>query len=522
MKHFINEMTAYPWVRHNNDAFRGYFIVDDVLYKDCNALSYLKSKYDSMDSGAFKNVLRNLDGVFSFILEEKDRIIFGTDRLRGLPLFYTIVENEIWVGDDINTIVSELEKPQINYAGLKDLRDTCLFVIGSDTLIKGVYQVRAAEFCTYDVSLSKIKRCQYFHSEHGDFYDDNDIETIRTAFHDAYFQTGKNIVKILNGRTAVIPLSGGADSRMIVSMLREQNYNNVICFTYGKPGNPESEMSKAVAKEYGYEWHIIPYSAEANARLRDDDETKSYIDYAFMYCTTPHFQDYYAVRELKQRGIIPNDSVFIPGHSGDIPNGNHVAALYLHDKVTKQECLSNMARFAYAINPKKHEARLQKEFNLPEQGSPQDYASIEEWMDTSERQAKFIVHSTRVYEYFGYEWLIPLWDKTQFDFWKRVSLQWRYKRKLYYYLVNDKLPSTNDMTMKKKFEKKLRTIPGVHQIASRVRRIQNWWISPLQLEHYYSANEYFKACFTEVSYFDFNTLLSRMLVNEMEKKFGRQ
>ena len=47
MKHFISAMTAYAWLHHNNDAFRGYFIVNDVLYKGADALSYLKTKYNS-------------------------------------------------------------------------------------------------------------------------------------------------------------------------------------------------------------------------------------------------------------------------------------------------------------------------------------------------------------------------------------------------------------------------------------------------------------------------------------------
>jgi asparagine synthase (glutamine-hydrolysing) len=520
MRYAISEQQAYPWTQKEEDLFRGYFFFEDDIYKGKDAIEFLKREFSNLSGESVSRFMTKLDGIFSFVISEHEKLYFGGDRLRGLPLFYSFLDDDLVIGNDVKAIVKLKKNNELNRDAIEDLKDTCLFVFGRDTLIKDVFQVRAAEICCYYCQSGRLERQQYFHTEHKDFYDDNDIELIRTAFHQAYFNTGKNLVKALDGRTAVIPLSGGADSRMVVSMLKNQGYEKVICYTYGKPGNRESEMSKAVAEEYGYEWHIIPHSAEEIAKLRNDPETEQYSDYAFMYCTTPHFQDYYAVRELHRRGIIPEDSVFVPGHSGDIPNGNHVAALYLNDTVTKNECLKSMAKFAYTRHCSKHHNRILEEYPLPETGTAQDYASIEEWMDTAERQAKFIVHSTRVYEFFGYEWLIPLWDKTQFDFWEKISLQWRFGRKLYYYIVSDKLPSTNDVTAKKKFEKKLRTIPVVHQIASRTRRIQNWWISPLQLEHYFTASEYFKACLLEKSTFDVNTLLSKRIINELTKEDG--
>lgn len=519
MKFIISNQKSYPWFQKNANLFRGYFIYNDILYNGYSAIKLLKSKLYGLNLDEISKFLKKLDGIYSFIINNYDNIIFGGDRLRSLPLFYTFSEGELIIGNDIEGIINMKDNVHLNIDAVEDLQDTCLFVFGRDTLIKGVYQVRAAEVCSYDEKVDKLERSQYFHSEHSDFISDNDIDTMRNEFHQAYFITGKNLVRALNGRTAVIPLSGGADSRMVVAMLKEQGYEKVICYTYGRPDNHESQISKAVANEYGYEWHIIPHSADRIAKLRNDPETEKYSDYAFMYCTTPHFQDFYAVRELHRKGLIPKDSVFVPGHSGDVPNGNHVAELYLHDTVTKDECLRSMAKFAYAINPAKHYNRILDNYNLPDYGTPQDYASIEEWMDTAERQAKFIVHSTRVYEFFGYEWLIPLWDKTQFDFWKKISLQWRFERKLYYYIVADKLPSTNDLTFKKRLEKELRKIPVVHQIASRTRRIQNWWISPLQLEHYFTAAEYFKACILEKSTFDVNTLLSKKVISKLKNKY---
>ena len=49
----------------------------------------------------------------------------------------------------------------------------------------------------------------------------------------------------------------------------------------------------------------------------------------------------------------------------------------------------------------------------------------------SERVAKFIVNSIRVYEFFGYSWRIPLWDNQLMDFFSKLSLKFRMDEFLY-------------------------------------------------------------------------------------------
>ncbi|WP_269848621.1 asparagine synthase-related protein [Methanosarcina horonobensis] len=54
-----------------------------------------------------------------------------------------------------------------------------------------------------------------------------------------------------------------------------------------------------------------------------------------------------------------------------------------------------------------------------------------EYFDSNERQAKFIINSVRVYEFFGYEWRIPLWDAELMEFFLRVPIEHRINRNLY-------------------------------------------------------------------------------------------
>lgn len=61
----------------------------------------------------------------------------------------------------------------------------------------------------------------------------------------------------------------------------------------------------------------------------------------------------------------------------------------------------------------------------------EDVANAFECWEWQERQAKFIVNSCRVYEFWGYDWRIPLWNNEMMDFWARVPLGLRVGKRLY-------------------------------------------------------------------------------------------
>ena len=56
---------------------------------------------------------------------------------------------------------------------------------------------------------------------------------------------------------------------------------------------------------------------------------------------------------------------------------------------------------------------------------------LESW-DLRERLGKFIFNSLRVYEYYGYQWRLPLMDTALMDFWEAVPLHLRVNRKLWH------------------------------------------------------------------------------------------
>jgi asparagine synthase (glutamine-hydrolysing) len=63
--------------------------------------------------------------------------------------------------------------------------------------------------------------------------------------------------------------------------------------------------------------------------------------------------------------------------------------------------------------------------------SIEDVANLFEYWDWMERQAKFIANNCRLYEFWGYEWRMPFWDREFVDFWRAVPLSQRLKKNIY-------------------------------------------------------------------------------------------
>lgn len=517
MKAFLSSQTAYPWSKKGSCSFRGYFIAGHQCYRGEAAAAYLCEQFAHK---AAQDVFASLNGVFSIIWDRGAEVIFGVDRLRGLPLFYACENGEFLLSDSASSVANAMPAPAIHEAALHEYMSTALFVPGSKTLLEGLYQVQAGEYCVFEKQTACVTQHTYFQYAHGHLYTPEERGSMLSDFHAAYAATGRHLVQALQGRTAVIPLSGGADSRMVLSMLKKNHYEKVICFTYGKPGNEESEISRQVAAYYGYPWHFVPYSNQMWSSLRGASVTKAYYDYAFQYVSTPHIQDFPAVQALKEQGILPQDCVFVPGHSGDLIAGSHIASVFLQPQLSREAFLQTVFHKFFREHLRTVDfSRIAERF--PPCGSHDVVAmdSQAEWFNIQERQAKFIVNSVRVYEFFGYEWLIPLWDNALFDFWERVPIAERYQRKLYFEAIGEsQLPSTHDTTPLKEFAEFVRRIPGLRVIPRRIARLKRYFDSPLYVDRFVRPWPYFTACLGRLSpLFEVNDLICEELVQQLRE-----
>jgi asparagine synthase (glutamine-hydrolysing) len=165
----------------------------------------------------------------------------------------------------------------------------------------------------------------------------------------------------------------------------------------------------------------------------------SYLDYSHNMVSVPPLQDFLAVKILKEKGIIPENSVFLPGHG--IFRKNHFIKDFVREHASDREnCLK--ADVVKAIinkhfnfwNVNGHDNLLSDRISEIIESLPfnnlDSSRKVLDFFNISERQAKFIVNSVRIYEYFGFEWRLPLFDKELIDFYLKTPADQKYHKEI--------------------------------------------------------------------------------------------
>lgn len=395
---------------------------------------------EATSSTEISKLLQQQNGFYALVWERGSQLYAAVDHIRSIPFFYALKGSDFFLSDDAewvrekvgNTTMDEIAKEEFQLTG---------YVAGQDTLYPDVKQLQAGEFLSINTSAEtpQLKTERYYRFLHTEpeNYDQQDLYKKLDA---AALESIDNLIRYANGRQIVIPLSGGYDSRLIATLLKRRGYENILTFTYGVPGNKESAYSKKVADALGLKWHFVEYSNELWREAWQTGERLQYQKWASGWNSIAHVQDWLAVKILKQNTIIENDCIFVPGHSGDFVAGSHIPDIAFQEKALNliDSCQATLSRH-YSLAPRS-EFEVGEAFwlnKIKENMEFEDYSSnvrfadsFEKW-DWQERQAKFTCNSVRVYEFYGYDWWMPLWDMEFVQFWQDVPLELRKGREWY-------------------------------------------------------------------------------------------
>jgi len=429
---------------HKDDIYCTGYVMDyhNHYYQGEEFISLIRN---GLRKNSLKFFLKDLRGNFAIILEREDEIIAATDQIGSIHLFYYYKNNDFILTDDIHSI-HNLTGYIINTERLKELR-TAGYVLGKETLNPSISRVNSDEVIHFKKSEGKV------------FFDKiyelaNLINTQRTEedlyqdFHHVTEVVFNRLIKSLNNKPVVIPLSGGYDSRFIACKLKELGVDNVMCFTYGHADYPEVAESRKVAHALGFKWEYVEYSRELWENVLHDPITADYFKFAGQCFTLPHIQDFPAVSVLREKGLLPDNCIFIPGHTGDLLAGKRIPVEMIENETHSlnhrffiRTLLRQHFNFGYTrkIVRKKLINTIEELQYLPDANDFEEYVYRFGYWDYKERQNKYIVNSLRVYDFFGYDWRIPLWDQDFISFWFAVSYKYRKNRSLYESYLNTEL-----------------------------------------------------------------------------------
>ncbi len=444
MKNIKVRFADRRWSQSHDGAvtLRGAAFTDGAVLRRPEDIQPMLPAKGSGADGWMKSI-SSLNGFFALVSQDDRQLVAAVDRMRSIPLFYSESPDNFFLSDDAEWIRSEVGDRMMDPIARDEFRLTG-YVTGSDTLYPHVKQLQAGELLVFDRMQSShgesphFKTHRYYRFVHHEPHD-FDERVLWQSLDTKASAAVKRLIEYAGGRQIVIPLSGGYDSRLIATLLCRQGYRNLLAFTYGVKGNKESAYSREVAQTLGIPWHFVEYGEEQWRSAWDTDERREYQKWASGWTSLPHAQDWIAVRVLTQKRIVDSNCIFVPGHSGDFIAGSHIPDDAFQGKpIDTDRLVKRILDRHYALAQGNAEQkflawkdRVLSRAEVHAVSNHIEFADTFEKWDWQERQAKYIVNSVRVYEFFGHDWWLPLWDAEFMDFWHNVPLSLRRKRHWY-------------------------------------------------------------------------------------------
>lgn len=413
---------------------------------EADALATLVSQVG--DGERFSTIVSGLNGFFALITRSASCLLAAVDHVRSIPLFYANVGGRFYISDDARWVEAQIGNADRDPLAKAEFLLTG-YVTGSNTLNPHVKQLQAGELliATESDAGPSVTTWRYYEFQRTEEAEGSPIR-LRHQLETTFDRSIDRLLKFANGRQLVIPLSGGYDSRLIAALVKRSSHQRVLTYTYGRERSTEVRVSKGVADALGFGWAFVPYGPAEWRGWFATEVRAEYFGMAHGLSSVPHIQDWPAVWSLRKQGLLDDDAIFVPGHTGDFVSGGHTLAGFEPQEVYSPEeyvmAVIDTHHWLWRVGDvlqapdALHERIWQRSTSEDRRHlTGLEAVALHDRWDWQERQAKFIVNSVRVYDFWGYDWWMPLWDMEFVRFWHSVPFEFRQGRRLYIDYVTD-------------------------------------------------------------------------------------
>jgi asparagine synthase (glutamine-hydrolysing) len=364
------------------------------------------------DESSLVDLLQKLIGNFAVVITKPHFVAAAVDHIRSFPILYQINNDQpqfINVED-----VQSLKRDEASIHAFK----SAWCVPGNNTLLKDVFQLQAGQY----IFAQPEKRSEpqfYYHHFQAQKTKELIAKEAQTHIDNAF----ERLKPLLHQKQILIPLSGGYDSRLVLASLIKAGHTNILAYTYGNANSHEVIIAQKVCEQLHVKWAFVEYN-EAIFNEFFSESWELYSNNNHFFSGLPHEQDFFALNELKKRGLLEDKFVAIPGFCGDLLGGSVTA--YSPTNFS----LEGLIEFI----EKRHFQGQNLAIEIPSDFEIKDettfYDAYQHWF-VCNKVSKFIVNSVRVYEHFGGNWVLPFWDKDLIKYWYSIPYSERKKQKWY-------------------------------------------------------------------------------------------
>ena len=375
----------------------------------------LRMMLEFLDRNDYKNivsVIQSFTGNWSLQVYTNKSILLAVDHVSSYPLFYD--ERSLKVSEYVYAMDSELD---INTPQYSEFLATG-YVLGRNTLQSHLKRVEAGQVLVIDKASKKTLFFDHFVWDpfaKAKFPVKGDLTTTQSLFENVFDELAWRV----SDREILIPLSGGLDSRLILTALHERGCKNLRPFTYGPAMNAESKVARQFCERLNIPWLFVDVPNSFIINFGRSCIRNEFMHKNWNWSAVPNVQDLHIFAYLKDRNMFSNECVVINGQAGDFITGGHVllpknepclgwfksAVVDKHFRLITNEqtrrfeadYFSNTGYRTY------YERALRSE-------DPEDWVTLAQIFEWRERQSKYVVAGQRVYDWFGIDWELPLFD----------------------------------------------------------------------------------------------------------------
>jgi len=190
------------------------------------------------------NLLPKLRGMFAIAIwdHEKQQLVLARDHMGIKPLYYTQINDKIVFASEMKgMLASGLISKKINTKALSDYLANG-YIVQPDTIIEDVHMLPPASYLLWDGTEMKIKT--YWNvTDIGDYQPNTEEEAIvevKQLLTDAVKE------ETISDRPLGVFLSGGLDSAILVSVLKQSGFSEINTYSIGFEGDDLSEEKEAL------------------------------------------------------------------------------------------------------------------------------------------------------------------------------------------------------------------------------------------------------------------------------------
>lgn len=216
---------------------------------------------EALDKDSLRNLLRRANGQFAAALYDSttQELHLLSDRLGIKPLYWWQQgENLAWCSELKGFLALPHFIPVINRTAVDCFLELG-FVAGNATWFEGVERMPAASCLSFKVGQSSVgQKERYWHW--------SDIVPVDLRFREAVSSAGEIWEKAVRQRCTGeqplgISISGGLDSRAIVAAFPKERRAPTL-FTFGKTRSWDLRLAQRVARQTGWQHHVLLLSGE--------------------------------------------------------------------------------------------------------------------------------------------------------------------------------------------------------------------------------------------------------------------